>query len=77
MPLNSFTAVICFALVDPINGRVSYSSAAAPYAAGTVATYSCGDGYGLIGGDVMSTCGGDGSSTNGVWDGVVPTCQCE
>ncbi|XP_064384964.1 uncharacterized protein LOC135333878 isoform X2 [Halichondria panicea] len=67
--------VICFALVDPINGRVSYSSAAAPYAAGTVATYSCGDGYGLIGGDVMSTCGGDGSSTNGVWDGVVPTCQ--
>lgn len=45
------------------------------YVVSTVATYSCDPGYGLSGGDTARTCGGDGSTTTGVWDGMMPTCQ--
>ncbi len=70
-------AITCPTLNAPANGQVSYSTFTSTYFVGTVASYSCDTGYGLNGGDVMSTCEGDGSNTNGVWDGVVPTCQCE
>ena len=47
----------------------------APHDFATVATYTCDTGYGLSRGDATSTCGGDGSSTSGIWSGVVPTCE--
>ena len=53
-----------------------YSIASSPYFSGTVATFSCNDGFGLSGGDGMRTCGGDGSSSDGMWSGTSPTCDC-
>ena len=47
------------------------------YPFGTVATFSCVSGFGLSGsGAVSSLCGGDGSSSVGVFDAVTPTCEC-
>ena len=41
----------------------------------TVATYDgCVTGYALVG-DPISRCTGDGMSVNGVFEGVLPTCQ--
>ena len=70
-------AITCRPLSPPTNGGVTYSTAS-PFTSGSVATYSCDRGYGLSMGDARSTCGGDGSSPNGVWSGVVPICEgCE
>ena len=61
-------------LRSPANGEVTYSNSQ-PYTNGTVATYSCDEGFGLSGGDVTRTCEGDGSSPNGDWSGVTPSCE--
>ena len=50
------------------------SDTSAPYDFGTTATYSCNSGYSLVG-DEVRTCGGDGSSTMGVWDLNEPSCE--
>ena len=42
---------------------------------GAIATYSCNTGFGLSGGVETQTCGEDVSGPNGVWEGVVPTCE--
>ena len=42
-----------------------------------MATFSCDVGYGLSGGDMMTTCGGDGSDPFGTWIGAVPACERE
>ena len=41
---------------------------------GTVATYSCNDGYGLVGGDIR-TCVDGGDGNGGVFDGEAPICE--
>ncbi len=69
-------AITCPALFAPANGQVTFvTDTTAPYDFATVATYTCNTGYGLIGGDVSRSCGGDMSNTTGVWSGVVPTCE--
>ena len=42
---------------------------------GSTATFSCDAGYGLIGGERVLTCGGDGTSLNGTWNSDPPSCQ--
>ena len=44
------------------------------YPFGTVATFSCMTGFGLVGA-ASSTCGGDGSSPMGMFDPATPTCE--
>ena len=41
----------------------------------TTATYMCSSGFSVTAGDVIRTCGGDGSSPAGVWSGNEPTCE--
>ena len=55
------------------NGQISYDTFDFDY--GTTATYSCDTGFGLSGGDKERVCGGNGSSPNGVWNGVTPHCE--
>ena len=45
------------------------------YPFGTMATYSCGTTAAIVGGSVTRTCGGDGSSTLGSFDGIEPMCE--
>ena len=61
------TAVDCGTLINPANGRVSYSGRTT---FGQTATYSCNAGYNLVGGNTR-TC-----QATGVWSGSAPTCQC-
>ncbi len=74
--MKSLAAVTCSELSTPDNGQVLYASAItlAPFDFGTTATYQCDAGFGLVG-ETMSRCGGDGSSSNGVWTGTPPTCE--
>ena len=65
------TAIMCPGLPLLVNGVISYSDT---LAFGAMATYTCDTGYGLSG-DMTRSCGGDGSSTNGVWSGFAPTCN--
>ncbi len=46
-----------------------------PFDYSTVAIYFCDTGYGLNGGDLTRSCGGDDSSTTGSWSGTQPTCE--
>ena len=55
------------------SGQISYDSSELVF--GTTATYSCDTGFGLSGGDRERVCGGNGSSSNGVWNGVAPNCE--
>ncbi len=66
-----YTVALCPDLSNPLNGQVTYESTAF----GVIATYTCNSRFGLSGGDDTQICGGDGSSTTGVWEGVVPTCE--
>ena len=68
------TVIVCPGLSAPSNGQVSYTAADSTYYYGTVATYTCLVGFGRNG-IGTSTCGGDGSSTTGVWSGTPPTCD--
>ena len=73
---NLPAAIMCTDLADPTNGDIMFiSDNTAPYEFATTATYQCDAGYGLNAGDEVRTCGGDGSSTTGVWSGNAPTCE--
>ncbi len=62
-----FPAVVtCPALTNPDNGTVSVPS----NNFGSIATYTCNQGYNLTGGGMTRTCG-----ANGMWSGGDPTCQ--
>lgn len=74
-----FTAITCATLADPVNGAVLFDntvdlSGNVPFE--TVATFMCDDEFGRIGAETR-TCGGDGSSTTGLFDGTSPTCERE
>ena len=65
---------MCPDLMDPENGRVTYSpDVLALFDFGTVATYQCDSGYAISGEDTR-TCEGDGRFFMGTWSGVAPTC---
>ena len=62
-------------LTDLTDGTIVYGSDTTdPFDFGTTATHSCNMGFSLVGGS-LRTCGGDGSSINGVFDEVAPTCE--
>lgn len=43
---------------------------------GTMAMFSCNEGYGIDNGqDNVIHCDGDGTSLEGTWDNNVPTCE--
>ncbi len=69
---------MCNSLPTPDNGRIIYpTDSTSPYEFGTVATYVCSSGFGLSGGVISSTCGGDDSDPVGTWSGTAPSCLCE
>ncbi len=45
-----------------------------PYSIGTVATFSCLDGF-ILEGSPNRLCGGDDSTSAGTWSGVDPVCR--
>ena len=60
----------------PGNGQITYMSDNTPdNDHGTTATYSGNEGCVLGGGDVVRTCGGDGSIVTGEWSGSAPSCE--
>ena len=74
-------AISCAPLTDLTNGMpITYDTtvnSSGNYPFGTVATFSCVSGFGLSGsGAASSVCGGDGSSSVGVFDPISPTCEC-
>ena len=77
MPYHSYTsltAITCQSLGTFANGQIAYSpDTIAPHNFGTVATFTCNTGFRLSG-DMMRTCGGDGSSQSGEWSGSSPVC---
>ena len=69
---------MCPSIPDPLNGDISYStdpSDDGSYSFGTVATYTCDEGYGQRGGVLRRTCGGDGSSNRGAFSGEPGLCE--
>ena len=67
---------MCTSLPAPDNGVIIYSTdITSPFDFGTVATYVCNTGFGLIGEEATQLCDGDDSSPNGVWSGRSPMCD--
>ena len=74
--LFSFTAIMCLDLPNPQNGRIDFSiDETAFFDYNTNATYVCDIGYGLTDEGAVRICGGDETSTTGVWSGDSPTCE--
>ena len=62
-----------------MNGSISTSEMINRHAVayGSIATYSCNEGFSLIGGNSTRTCRkGDNYGIVGVWDGLAPRCEC-
>ena len=73
---HSIAAIMCVELTAPANGQIAYSTDQTPdFDFGTVVTYTCDRGYGISGGDSERLCGGDGSTSNGMWSEVAPSCE--
>ena len=69
---------MCLQLTAPVNGQIAYSTDQTPdFDFGTVVTYTCDRGYGLNDGDSERMCGGDGGTSNGMWSGISPSCECK
>lgn len=64
--MHTHTAVECGSLPNPLNGRVSFTG----IEFGSVANYTCNEGYTLHHGDAQRTCGPEGG-----WSGIEPTCR--
>ena len=72
------TGITCTPLSSPnYTEPIVYSSGPNPtnYDYATTATYTCIEGFSMNAGDEIRTCGGDGSSINGTWGGIEPTCS--
>ena len=76
---NIFFTAVCDELLAISNGGVSYaqSDLTLEFGVGTVATYSCNEGYQLITetGDEMRFCVDGGDGNGGVFDGAEPRCE--
>ncbi len=70
----SISTAVCDELLAVANGLISYSEVSiTSYSIGTVATYSCNQGFELRLGDETRTCVDLGSG--GIFIGVAPTCE--
>lgn len=70
-----FAAITCSPLSSVTNGNIVYSrDTTTTFTFSTVATYSCNEGFLLLGNNEQR-CSGDGSSVNGLWSGgSTPVC---
>ncbi len=67
---------MCPDIPDPINGQIVFNvDNVAPFAFGTMASYSCNSGYTLDVGTNPRECGGGGSSSTGEWSDGALTCS--
>lgn len=67
----------CPDLADPENGNIAFTGdALAPFDVGTMATYSCNEGYSLVGDSAVRTCQNGVSIQEDFWSREAPTCQC-
>ncbi len=72
------TAHMCDSPPPLENGRITYSlNQTMPFSFGTLATYTCDNGYVLVGGESVRTCDGDDTSPIGYWTGSDPVCNCK
>ena len=62
----SLLEILCPGLDAPANGTVDVPSRTV----GSMATYSCDDGFRLVDGSTTRTC-----EENGQWTGLQPTCE--
>ena len=71
-----FTVVTCNPVYTAIAGGVVTCSDANRN--GSQCTFTCNNGYQLVGNDTTLTCKHDGDGINGTaaWDTTPPTCQC-
>ena len=75
-PLHFYIELHCSALSEVENGMIVYNDdTGAPYDLETTATFQCKEGFVLLGGDIMRTCDDDGTTSNGIWSGMPPTCS--
>ncbi len=73
-----YTAIQCTTLSAIDNGTISYNPTGnGQFGFNTVATHTCTMGYFLSSGCNVRMCGGDDSSTTGMWSGNVPMCTGE
>ena len=76
---NIFFTAVCDELLAISNGGISYaqSDLTPEFGVGTVATFSCNEGYQLIThpGDEMRTCVDGGDGNGGKFDGAQPSCE--
>ena len=70
-------AIVCSELPALENGMISYGpdSEGPEYDLSTVATYTCNEGFALVGGDRMRTCVDVSNGPSGEFNGTAPTCQ--
>ncbi len=74
----SHTAITCTSLSPISNGVLAYGpDSTDPFNFGTIASYTCDDGFYLTSGSDVRTCGGDGLNTIGSWNGAAPVCLCK
>ena len=73
----SYTAVIlCSPLDVPVNGQISYSTEQhSNLTIDTIATYSCDEGYALVGDNQRVCVDDDQLDTMGQWNGSAPSCE--
>ncbi len=66
--------IMCDPLPNPINGFITFTEDTTSLGFMATATYGCDMGFGLLGGDRVSTCGSS-SSGPGEWSGTAPACE--
>ncbi len=74
-----YAAIQCPTLNDINNGDISYNSRndAGQFGFNTEATHTCDNGFFLSNGSDVRVCGGNDSSTIGMWSGHIPVCTGE
>ena len=63
---------MCPDLSAPVNGKQPMCTFSVDYNA--VCTFECNSGFGIVG-ESQLTCGGDGSTADGIYDYDPPTCE--